>query len=484
MCHSQNRTTMNRPFRHICKAVLTALVGVLSVGCVASNEEVTILDSGEVEHTLVMYLLADNNLSASIYNNAVDAEEGMIGALPSTRLVVYLDTSTDSKLYEVRYLPYGAGGEHIRYCKTLKTYPRQTSTSPEAMRRVMEDIKQLAPSRTYGLVMSGHGTGWFPEPSSGIGYEKQKTAPLLSQMAGGEEVEYFFDMWRENPETRSLGYDYAEDANGSWGRNDESCYITAKELVEGLSPIHFDYILFDACFMASVEFLYDMRYTTDYIIASPVEILAVGLPYTEIVHTIMSHTSNLYTLGDVAMDVYMRDNAFTSRKSLALSMIDCSKLDALAEAVAAIYDSTGAEDVVSLVEQRLKKVQILVTDREGEENDEYLTLPYFEGVQPLDRMRPAGFNDLEDFVCALTDNEQLVQNFLAALDDVVVWTCHTTNIFSQGYSLDGTSYGADNIEYKVDGTLSLCGVSTYIPIRQAPVTLSYYLQTDWAKFVY
>lgn len=454
--------------------LITLCASLVVTGCAVPSEEVNFLAQNEVEHTLVMYLLADNNLSTSIYNNALDAERGMIGASPATRLVIYLDTDKDSKLYEVRYLPYGDGSEHIRYCKTLKEYPRQTSTTPEVMKMVLEDVVRLAPSRSYGLVMSGHGTGWYPKPTSGIGYENQKVAPLMQTAANEWDAEYYFDhLWNDSPETRSMGYDFAIGADGNWSRKEESCYIVAEELVEGLSPIHFDYIIFDACFMSSVEFLYDMRHSADYIVASPVEILAVGLPYVEIVSTLMSHTSNLNRLGDVVMDVYMRDDAFSARKSLALTMIDCSKLDALAESVAEIYASTGATDCIEFIENRFNYAMV-----------NSMLLPYFAGVQPLDRMRPAGFHDLEDFVLGISDDEQLREKFLAALDDVVVWSCHTEDIFAQGYTLDGMAYSGSNIEYKVDGKLSLCGISTYIPLRETPQTFSFYKQTPWAKRIY
>lgn len=460
---------MKSTLLHIHALLLAVLVSLVVGGCTGDWRESVPLNDGEVEHTLVMYLLAENNLSAFIQKNAREAEEGMVGASPATRLVIYLDSYDETKLYEVRYLPYGGGKEHIRYSKILKTYPRQASTTPEVMKSVMEDIKTLAPSRTYGLVLSGHGTGWYPKPQTGVSYDKQQVAP----MGGGGSAEYYYDWWRESPETRAMGYDYALDENERWTSNGEASYISSAEIVEGLSPIHFDYILFDACFMSSVEFLYDMRHSADYIIASPVEILDVGMPYTEIVPLLMKHTGNLNRLGDVVMDVYMRDNAFTSRKSLALTMIDCSKLEPLADAVAEIYQSTEAEGCLSLVESRLQYAEY-----EGEK------LPYWEGVQPLDRMRPAGFNDFEDYVTQLTDSEELKQQFQRALDDVVVWNCHTKEVYSYGYDLSGMSFGADYIDYKVGGALDLCGISTYIPIRKAPETLSYYLQTEWAKKIY
>ena len=460
---------MKSTLSHIGTWLLAVLVMLTVGGCAVEWRESEALNSGEVEHTLVMYLLAENNLSSFIKKNARDAEEGMVGASPATRLVIYLDTADETKLYEVRYLPYGGGKEHIRYCKTLKTYPRQTATTPKVMKGVMEDIKTLAPSRTYGLVLSGHGTGWYPKPDTGVSYDDQKVAP----MGGMGSAEYYYDWWRETPETRAMGYDYALNESGHWSSKEEASYISSAEIVEGLSPIHFDYILFDACFMSSVEFLYDMRKSADYIIASPVEILDVGMPYTEIVPLLMKHTSNLAHLGDAVMSVYMRDDAFTSRKSLALTMIDCSKMEPLADAVAAIYRASGAEDCLALAESRLQNAEF-----EGE------ILPYWEGVQPLDRMRPAGFNDFEDYVTLLTDDEQLQQQFRQALDDVVVWNCHTEEVYSYGYDLQGMSFGADYIEYKVGGELDLCGVSTYVPLREAPQTLSYYLQTAWAKEIY
>lgn len=40
-----------------------------------------------------------------------------------------------------------------------------------------------------------------------------------------------------------------------------------------------DYLLFDACFMANIETLYDLRECTDYVIAAPCEIMGEGFPY-------------------------------------------------------------------------------------------------------------------------------------------------------------------------------------------------------------
>ena len=440
--------------RRIYKVLWAALL-LFVVGCQSFDDTSLPAVSGEVEHTLVMYMIANNNLETSIYRNALDAETGVVNALPTTRLVIYLDKRTETALYEVRYLPYGSGGEYIRYCKELKTYPQQTSTTPEVMSAVLEDVKRLVPSKSYGLVLSGHGTGWFPKPSSGTSYDSQK-AP-----AKWGDAEYWFNYERFMPETRAMGYDLVEQPDGTFIRTDES-FISATEIVRGLAPIHFDYVIFDACFMSSIEFLYDIRNSADYVIASPVEILGVGLPYKEIVSNLLSTKHDLAALCDEIMDVYMRDNNFTRTKSLALALLDCSHIEELANVVEEIYDSVAEGDYKTTIENRMN----------------------VRNIQVLDRMSPAAFHDLDDFVCALAGEGELKEKFLKALDKVVVKNVHTEDIYSYGYSIDSWAVGYDFIEQKVGGALDLCGISTYIPYRDVPITLEHYFQTAWAKKIY
>jgi len=40
-----------------------------------------------------------------------------------------------------------------------------------------------------------------------------------------------------------------------------------------------EYILFDNCYMSSIEVAYELRNVTNYLIASPTEIMAYGMPY-------------------------------------------------------------------------------------------------------------------------------------------------------------------------------------------------------------
>ena len=65
-------------------------------------------------------------------------------------------------------------------------------------------------------------------------------------------------------------------------------YMSAGDLAEGLSEIKFDYVIFDVCFMSSIELLYDLKDNARYILASPAEIMGKGIPYHKVLPLLFS----------------------------------------------------------------------------------------------------------------------------------------------------------------------------------------------------
>ena len=59
---------------------------------------------------------------------------------------------------------------------------------------------------------------------------------------------------------------------------------------------HFDFVLFDACFMQSIEVAYALRNFTDYYIGSPTEIPGPGARYDVLVPALFSD-------GEVALNI-------------------------------------------------------------------------------------------------------------------------------------------------------------------------------------
>lgn len=412
-----------------------AVVGIVLIqeGCAPHEQHSLQQEQGVADHTLVMYLLADSGLNSYMLQNKLDAERGMMGALPSARLLVYLDAADSTVLYESRHLPYGAE-DHIFHSRRLKAYDKQNSTDVEVLKQVMADVRELAPSRSYGLVMAGHGTGWFPKPSSGTEYGEQRVAP--QRVA----PEHSFAPLTANLLTRHLGYDNL----------DKEYCLTSQDIIDGLDGMHFEYIIFDACFMGSVEFLYDLRHLTDYVLSSPVEVMNAGFPYEQMVEVMMSPGRSVVDVAETIMDTYL-NTSFSSVTSVAVSVVDCSKLEALADAVAPLFSPEAVATI----------------DREQ--------------VQTLERMSRHAFFDLEDVLYQLSDGRE--ELYAEALADAIVYAANTPDIYSYG-SYDDFGLNYDFIEDKVGGVLELCGLSCYLPYEDAPATAALYYQTDWAKKVY
>lgn len=84
-----------------------------------------------------------------------------------------------------------------------------------------------------------------------------------------------------------------------WVGQDGNRYMNISDLVTILSADavpHFDFVLFDACFMQSIEVAYALRSFTDYYIGSPTEIPGPGARYDVLVPALFSD-------GEVALKV-------------------------------------------------------------------------------------------------------------------------------------------------------------------------------------
>lgn len=443
-------------------SLFAALIAIFAVSCADDFAEPPILLApGEAEHTMIMYMFAHNDLTGSMLQNILAAEQGVKKSLPSGRLVVYLDRADSTYLYQMQYLPYGNGSEHIRHWQLLKGYSKQDSHDPKVMRSVMADIRQLAPSKNYGLVVSGHGTGWFPRNNEGTSYNEQRIGAKGTIAGGNSQLvagtcstianEYHFPtLLGEESMTKYIGCD-------NYDINDS---MVASELIEGLQDMHFEYIIFDACFMGSVEFIYEIRDVADYVISSPVEVLKAGYPYSDLVPLLLGANQNLVDVSAKIVDVY-KNTFFSSLKSVAISLVDCSQLDDLADVMAKVYAAAKKNysgDCVSVIEQVVDKTRL----------------------QPLDRVTPTAFYDFEDFAIELCDdNVQLQTEVEEVIAKTILYAENTEDIWSASSMGDYW-----NIEYKVDGVLDMCGLSVYMPIKSAPITMSFYSETAWARKVY
>lgn len=351
-------------------------------------------------HTLIIYMQGNNGLAEFMDNNL----QRILTAyyeVPANlgRVIIFYDRGNYTRLTEL-YINDGMAKQRL-----IEEYATSTSTvDKEFMEEVFAKAKEVAPAESYGLILSSHGGGWVP-------------ADLYDVYLLGEGSR------AESPVARPMFY----------GQDDYDC-MDIPDLVDAISDIHFNYIIFDACFMGNVEALYDMRHSADYIIASPAEVLGSGFPYETMIPKLFEYEG--HQLREICED-YME---FYNGSSGTISLVDCSKFDQLVVAM---------RDVLS----------------SGDESDADI-----ETIQAFDNFSNHLFLDLESYVEQIATTESLLA-FREAMEDVVLYTDHTDTIL--------TSTGAEDYFTVVRSS----GLTTYVKQEGCPVTYDEWLKTSWAQAI-
>lgn len=235
--------------------------------------------------TVIVYIAAENSLYKycnSDINEMVRAAE----KIPlNCNFVVYLDNLSTPVIYTID----AQQGKSV-----FNNLPEQDSCNPEVFRNTIKSIISDFPAERYGLVMWSHGSGWIPTPKRSIGVDNN----MNDDTNKGSELEI--------PEMRRV--------------------------LEQLG-VHWNYIMFDACLMQSVETAYELRHLTDFVIASPAEIPGRGAPYELIMpyligydlNTAYNYTPDLQAKGIV--DTYF--DYYKSNIGLLISAVKTSEMENL-----------------------------------------------------------------------------------------------------------------------------------------------------------
>lgn len=220
------------------KNITTAIVVLIATIAVTSCD-VTVDDKTPSNRTILVYMAAANSLSGADTSDLAEMK-AVAGtqAVKGNRLIVFHQNRSGNQVLKEVNLTTGN-------IDTLKIYDNSlSSVSIERMRQVIMDTEDLAPAYDYGLILWSHGNGWIVTDSS------PNTRDLSSTKAFGEE-----------------------NLNGS------SKYMNIDELATALNGFDFSFVYFDACYMGSVEVMYELRNSADYIIASSTETIVPGMPY-------------------------------------------------------------------------------------------------------------------------------------------------------------------------------------------------------------
>lgn len=365
--------------KHILLVLLTLL---LLSSCHNDNDE---KEKTNIR-TIFMYMPWSSNLISEFATNLSDFETAIeqMGGLDNKRLIVYhAGSTTTGNLYEI----VCENGECVR--QTIKSYTDIDCTQESVLTGIINDVKTVAPAQSYSMIISGHGTGWLP-----AGTEMSKKALFAkSYSASSDELK-----------TRYFG-----------GLTSDT-QTNISTLVNSLSNnnIKLDYLMFDDCYMSSLEVAYELRTVTNYLIACPTEIMAYGMPYEEIGAYLLSDTPNYNAICQAFITFYSSYKDSTTGKDApygTIAVTDCSQLDELAEMVK-YANSTYVFDSKLL-----------------------------PNIQRMDGYSPTIFYDFGDYIRALCAGDD---TFIAQIDEllskVVPLKAHTDSFYSMRQIIPISSY--------------------------------------------
>ena len=360
------------------------------------------------DQTIFMYYPWSGDLTDAFENNIKDFEKVIArGVLRNHKVLVFFSSSpTKATLYEITR----NGAEAKR--TTLKNYTDPPFTTAQGITDILNDVKGLAPANRYSMIIGCHGLGWLPVPVSG----RARTVDQKPhwEVEGGLLTRYF-------------------------GGTSTKYQTNITTLAEGISDagIKMEYILFDDCYMSTVEVAYDLKDVTDYLIASPTEIMAFGMPYEKI---------GQYLVGNVNYEAISREFlSFYENYPMPCGTIGitvCSELEKLAEI--------------------MKEINGRFTFNES----------LLSSIQRLDGYSTTIFFDYADYVSKLCTDTELLARFNEQLERTVPskYCKHTEYYYSR------FPYYDEDKKIKIN---TYCGTTISDPSRNPSTT---YTKTETAWY--
>ncbi len=375
----------------------------------------------EIGRTILIYMAADNNLSSIAERNIESLKQGYVPDFfiegSGDVLLVFVD-----KRYEApKLLRISKDEFDVVHTEVVAEYEELDSASDSVMHGILSHAASLFPARENGLILWSHGTGWLPQGYYSNPYSVSSDG---SSMPMALEADPYAHL------VKSFG---AENGNE----------IDIKSLAAAL-PIHYSFIIFDACLMGGVEVAYELKDHCDYLVASPAEILAEGFPYTEIMDPLFNTSvrGGLSIASEMFFEYYdsIREYHPDMGEGATIALHDMSAIQHLAEVCAGIFES--GRDSMARAD---------MSDLQG----------FFRSGRHW-------FYDMEDFLSRFATEDQM-ESYRDAMSQVVLYRAAT-----EKYNLGG------NTEFEIN---KYCGLSTYVPAFGSGVLDEYYKSLAWNQAV-
>lgn len=414
---------------------LFIIVTVCLFGLSSCTEEAIDVDTVN-KQTLFIYMPWTGNASGSdtgllyYFEINLDSIESAIiqnKGLSNSRVMVFLSEEPNkSSLYEITYNETTKSIEHI----VVGNYTDSSYSTPEGITNLLNEVTNRAYALNYAMIIGCHGSGWtykedwtdYPSRSLSQGNEQW----LINYMASPNK-----ELW-----TRFFG---------SVAKDGTAYQLNIEELAEGIQNSNIvsegrklQYILFDDCYMSNVETAYALRNVTNHVVASASEVMAIGMPYSEMWSYLNSATPNYTSMVSTFNTVYSNYQYPYGN----LAAIDCRQMDSLAIVMKEINQQ------YSFPEERRDSVQV------------------------LDGFQPNLFFDLGSYISNMGVEGQLRDKFEDQLGKTVIAAQSTEEVYTAlPPSIDGSP--GKTIPIKEFSGLSISDISLH------PVANKGLEKTEW-----
>lgn len=372
-----------------CSFIIATLFIVVGVSCSNGDSpdgpDVPVTPVGQ---TVFMFFPWSNSLLSDFRRTVEDMQTVVAQrSMKDERIMVFMATSErEAVLFELKK----QNGRCLT--DTLRRYNDRPFTSRQWLTSLFSEVMTLAPASRYGMVVGCHGLAWVP-------VQGQRNA--RKRLGSQEKIDEEDNLYKEERidkegddlmhfevqgpvTTRFIGGTYPE------------TQIETTDLADAMADagLHTEYILFDACYMSSVEVAYELKDVTHYLIASPTEVLSYGFPYITMGKHLLG-TPNYKGIVDSFISFYSSYNLPYGT----VAVTDCTQLDALA-AIAQQINAAAAEQLVP------------------------------NGVQIMDGYSPTLFYDLGHLMSLKDAGTVLTAAFAEQLEKTVPYKGHTSQYFT------------------------------------------------------
>lgn len=385
-----------------CSLIIATLFIVVGVSCSnGDNPDGPDVPVTPVGQTVFMFFPWSNSLLSDFRRTVEDMQTVVAQrSMKDERIMVFMATSErEAVLFELKK----QNGRCLT--DTLRRYSDRPFTSRQWLTSLFSEVMTLAPASRYGMVVGCHGLAWVP-------VQGQRNAP--KRLGSQEKIDEENNLYKEEKiDKEGLYKEERLDKEGEpndlmhfevqgpvttrfIGGTYPETQIETTDLADAMADagLHTEYILFDACYMSSVEVAYELKDVTHYLIASPTEVLSYGFPYITMGKHLLG-TPNYKGIADSFISFYSSYNLPYGT----VAVTDCTQLDALA----AIAQQINAADAEQLVPN---------------------------GVQIMDGYSPTLFYDLGHLMSLKDAGTVLTAAFAEQLEKTVPYKGHTDQYFT------------------------------------------------------